>query len=261
MSAAVHIPEYVEDCDLVEGEDLVRDPAFWLAHLLLTMGDPGGEPERYGVDASAYEAMVDRLGDPEQPWPVVRVRFAGGHTAYVVYASFEDENNVDFFVRHPAWGRLGHLGQCGADEAGPGLSWAELITLAASAQDGDEGLSDPSQRLLLLLPMLGDADMPVDARDTVAQALACCGIRTDAADELAATLVGEQDPTGGPRWTVTDDSPIAVCSSPYSPRRVPLALGISPEHAQALANALHGSVREERGDTWINRSRSASRDR
>ncbi|MFJ8645810.1 hypothetical protein ACIRNI_06770 [Streptomyces sp. NPDC093546] len=241
MNAAVHIPEYFEDCDLVEGEDLVREPAFWLAHVLLTMGDPG-EVERYGVDASAYEAMVDRLADPGQPWPVLRVCFTGGHTAYVVYANFEDENNVDFFVRHPAWGRLGHLGQCGADEAGPGLSWAELISLAASAQDGEEGLSDPSQRLLLLLPMLGDADMPGGARDTVARALAGCGIRPDAAGELAASLLGEQDSTGGPRWTVTGDSPIAVCSSPYSPRRVPLGLGISPEQAQALANALHGSV-------------------
>ncbi|MGZ9934056.1 hypothetical protein ACXNSR_29740 [Streptomyces sp. NC-S4] len=240
MSIGIHIPEYPQDCELVAGEDLAKDPAFWLAHVLLTMGDPGEPAEPYGVDAAAYDAMVERLGDPERPWPVLRVRFDGGHTAHAVYANWEDRNDVEFFVSHPGWGRLGHLGQCGADEARPGLSWPELLALAAGTREGGEGLSDPSERLLLLLPVLGDADMPGEAYDTVARALRDCGIRPEAAGPLAAMLLGEPDPAGGPRWTVTDDSPIAVCSSPYSPRRVPLALGISPDRALALAAALGG---------------------
>ncbi|GGN61856.1 hypothetical protein GCM10011579_028560 [Streptomyces albiflavescens] len=240
MAVTVHIPEYVEDCALVAGEDLAREPAFWLAHLLLTVGDPSEDPERYGVGTSAYEEMVERLGNPEEPWPVLRVPFDGGHTAYVVYANFEDLNNVDFFVRHPEWGRLGYLGQYGADEASPGLSWTELTVLAEAAQDKREGLTDGSQRLLLLLPMLGDADMPSEARPMVAQALSRCGIRSDAADELATALLGEQEPDGEPRWTVTTDNPIAVCSSSNSPRRIPLALGITPGQSQALADAFNG---------------------
>jgi hypothetical protein len=238
MVLTVHIPEYLEDCELVAGEDLAREPAFWLAHLMLTVGDPSEDPERYGVDASVYEEMVERLGDPEQPWPVLRVPFTGGHTAYAVYANFDDVNNVDFFVRHSQWERLGYLGQCGADEAGPGLSWKELASLTEAPQDSGEGLTDGSQRLLLLLPMLGDADTPPEARHMVARALAHCGIRSDAADELATVLVGEQEPDSEPHWTVTADSPIAVCSSPYSPRRIPLALGIAPSQAQALADAM-----------------------
>ena len=63
---------------------------------------------------------------------------------------------------------------------------------------------------------------------------------SDAADELATALVGEREPDGEPRWSVTTDSPIAVCSSPSSPRHVPLALGIAPSKAQALADALCG---------------------
>jgi hypothetical protein len=238
MTAAVHIPEYAEECELVAGEDLARDPAFWLAHLLLTMGDPGEEAGRYGVDESAYEEMVDRLSDPEQPWPVLRIPFDGGHTVYVAYANFEDAANVDFFVRHPSWGRLGFLGQCGVDEAGPGLSWAELTTLAASRQDDGEGLTDPAQRLLLLLPMLGDADMPAEACDVVAEALSRCGLSPDAAGTLVASLLGGHDPSEEARWSVGDDSPVPVCSSPYSPRRIPLALGITPDQARVLADAL-----------------------
>jgi hypothetical protein len=240
MDLVVHIPEYLEDCGLVAGEDLAREPAFWLAHILLTVGDPGQDPERYGVDASVYEEMVERLSDPEEPWPVLQAPFAGGHRAYVVYANVEDGNNVDFFVRHPEWGRLGHLGQCGADEAGPGLSWTELTALAKAPQNAHEGLTDASQRLLLLLPVLGDADTPREARDMVAKALSRCGLRPDASDELATALLGEDEPDGESHWTVTADSPIAVCSSPYSPRRVPLALGITPSQAQALADALNG---------------------
>ncbi|MER7929153.1 MULTISPECIES: hypothetical protein [unclassified Streptomyces] len=245
MSIGVHVPEYLQDCELIASEDLAREPAFWLAHVLLTMGDPGESAEAYGVAASAYDAMVDRLGDPEQPWPVLRVCFDGGHTAYAVYANWEDENSVDFFIRHPNWGRLGHLGQCGADEAGPGLSWTELLALAMSTHEGSEGLTDPSERLLLLLPMLGDADMPGEARDTVAGALSRCGIRADAASDLAATLLGEQDSAGGVRWTPTGDNPIAVCSSPYSPRQVPLALGITQDQARALATALGSPAPEQ----------------
>jgi hypothetical protein len=240
MALTVHIPEYLEGCELIAGEDLAREPAFWLAHLMLTVGDPSEDPERYGVDASVYEEMVEHLSNPEEPWPVLRVPFEGGHTAYTVYANFDDANNVDFFVRHPQWARLGYLGQCGADEAGPGLSWTELATLAEAAQNSSEGLTDSSQRLLLLLPMLGDAEMPREARHMVAQALIRCGIRSDSADELATILVGDQEADSEPLWTVTTDSPIAVCSSPYSPRHIPLALGITPSQAQALADALNG---------------------
>jgi hypothetical protein len=74
----------------------------------------------------------------------------------------------------------------------------------------------------------------------VAQALIRCGIRSDSADELATILVGDQEADSEPLWTVTTDSPIAVCSSPYSPRHIPLALGITPSQAQALADALNG---------------------
>lgn len=55
--------------------------------------------------------MLGQLSDAEQPWPVLRVPFAGGHTALAVYANYDDENSIEFTVRHPAWGRLGHLGQ------------------------------------------------------------------------------------------------------------------------------------------------------
>ncbi|MEU9010029.1 hypothetical protein AB0D12_09605 [Streptomyces sp. NPDC048479] len=58
----------------------------------------------------------------------------------------------------------------------PGLSWRELTAIAAAVPDGAEGLTHPAERLLMLLPMLGDIDMPHDAAAVVAQALTDCGI-------------------------------------------------------------------------------------
>lgn len=238
----MEIPEYL-DTDLVAAEGLAGDLVFWVTHLLVTMGDLSEETDQYGVPTKASEDMLERLSDAEQPWPIVRVPFSGGHTALAVYANYEDENSVEFGIRHPAWGRIGHLGQCGPEWAGPGLSWSELTTIAADVPEGAtaaDGLIDPAQRFLLLLPMLGDAATPNEAWSVAAQALADCGMAADAAAEFARDLLGtdEHDRPEKPSWTTTSDSPIPVCSSPSSPRRIPLALGITAEQSQALADAL-----------------------
>lgn len=240
----VDIPEY-QDTDLAAGEELAGELAFWLVHLLITMGDLSDDVGEYGVTQSEFDAMLERLSDAEQPWPVFRVPFGGGHTAFAVYANLEDENTVEFSVRHPAWGRLGHLGQCGPEHAGPGLAWAELTAIAASVPQGasdSEGLVDPAQRLLLMLPMLGDAATPEDAWRVVARALSRCGMPDDAALRLARELLGTDVPDRlvEPSWTVEGDNPVPVCSSRYSPRQVPIALGITPDQARALADALRG---------------------
>lgn len=247
IAKTVDIPEYL-DTELVAGEQLAREPAFWLAHLLVTMGDLSADADEYDVHPAAFEAMLQRLSDAEQPWPVFRVPFGGGHMAFAAYANFEDENTVEFAVRHPAWGRLGHLGQCGPESAGPGLSWAELTAIAASVPENasdTEGLVDPAQRLLLLLPMLGDAATPEEAWGVVARALSRCGIPKDVAPRFARELLGTDadDWLVEPSWTVAEGNPVPVCSSRYSPRQVPIALGITLNQAQALADALRGDGR------------------
>lgn len=250
MSKNLEIPEYI-DTELAVEEQLVHEPAFWLAHLQLTMSaDPDGDPTDFGIPAAVYEQMLERLSDPDQPWPVFRVPFAGGHTAYAVYANFEDENTVEFCVRHPSWDRLGHLGQHGPEYAGPGLSWPEFTALASSPSAGatgsaaseSAGLTDPAHRMLLLLPMLGDAATPVSAWSTVAEALAHCGFAEDTATRFAQELMGTTPAAHQlkPAWKTTDESPVPVCESKYSPRQIPLALGISRDQAEALASALRG---------------------
>src|SRR5262245_2196467 len=237
------IREYADDAELVPSEDLGGDPAFWFAHLMLTLGDHlSTDPEQYGVAASTFDAMVDRLGDHFQPWPVFRVPFGGGHTILVVYSHF-DAFQIEYVVRHPDWGRLGFLGDFGPEPRGPGLSWAELIAIAeARPPDGAAraGLSDAAQRLVLLLPMLGDAATPADASTVVAEALVRCGMSADVALRFAAELIGS-DMSRKPSWSAGPDNPVPVCSWHNSPRQVPIALGITPDQALALADALRGA--------------------
>ncbi|MFC7762672.1 hypothetical protein ACFQY4_34980 [Catellatospora bangladeshensis] len=243
MHQPLLIPEYPND-DLVQGDDLAFGPAFWLAHLLLTMGDPDDAPQDYGVTAAAYDSMVERLSDAALPWPVFQIPFGGGHTILVIYASYEDENNVEFIVRHSDWGRLGYLGNIGPSHSGPGLSWQELTTIAAYSPDCDTepGLSDPAQRLLLLLPMLGDAATPSEVTEVVTHALIQCGISEESAPGFADKLVGREEDQQN-TWSAGPDNPIPVCSSRRSARQVPIALGITAEAARALADALTGAAR------------------
>ncbi|MQY22132.1 hypothetical protein [Nocardia macrotermitis] len=242
----VDVPEYL-DAELVAGEEFADGPAFWLAHLLITMGDLDADPEAYGVTESVFETVMERLGDAGLPWLTFRVPFGGGHTALAIYVNFEDESTVEFVVHQPDWGRLGHLGQCGPSSAGPGLSWQELTAIAAAVPQGvsdAEGLLDPAQRLLLLLPMLGDAATPDDAVDVVAQALVRCGMIDDVAARFARELLetDADDRPVAPSWIVAEDNPVPICTSRYSPRQVPIALGISRTQAQALADALRGET-------------------
>ena len=237
------IPEYAHDAVLLPSEDLTGDPAFWFAHLVLTLGDlTSTDPEEYGVVASAYHTMVDHLGSHIQPWPLFRVPFRGGHTILVIYSHF-DAVEIDFVVHHPDWGRLGFLGDFGPESRGPGLSWAELMAIAeARPSDGaaGAGLADSAQRLLLLLPMLGDAATPADASTVVSRALVRCGMSADVAPRFATELIGS-DLSGEPTWSAGPDNPVPVCSSDNSPRQLPIALGITPDQAQALADALRGA--------------------
>ncbi|MBY8877640.1 hypothetical protein [Actinacidiphila acidipaludis] len=61
MALTVHVAEYLEDCALVAGEDLARQPAFWLAHLLLTVGDHSPRRIPLGIAPARAQALADAL--------------------------------------------------------------------------------------------------------------------------------------------------------------------------------------------------------
>ncbi|MFF3459892.1 hypothetical protein ACFYXH_37460 [Streptomyces sp. NPDC002730] len=241
MGDQVHIPEYEQEFELVAAEELVTGPAFWFLHLCSWHEEREAVRERFGADTADVDALYEQLAD-EEHWPVFRVPLGGGHTAVVAHRNFPQDSGIDYFVRHPEWGRLGHLGQMDGHDSGPGLSWHELTAIAAAVPDGVEGLADPAERFLMLLPMLRDIDMPHDAAAVVAQALTDCGIPQEHAQDVAGKIL-DNSFWQLPSWVVRDGSPIPVCGSDHSPRALPLALGITSDQAGDLADALSGGLR------------------
>ncbi|MEV4329597.1 hypothetical protein AB0K02_03510 [Streptomyces sp. NPDC049597] len=245
------IQGYDED-PLVAGEELLSLPGFWATHLLWLCEtddeDDEPSPEWFGVDAADADAAYETAMDQDR-WPVFRIPFADGHTAAVVYRNFPDDFGTEYVVTHPDWGRLGHLATLDGHQAGPGLAWRELVHIAHTPDTTAPGVHDPHARLLLLLPALGDADLPSEARDMVTTALLHMGAPAAQAPRVASALLSDHPLWGPAEWTLTAASPLSgteesfrgilCCDEPMSPRcGIRLAHGITREQNERLARAL-----------------------
>lgn len=241
----LRIPDY-EDEPLTPGEDLLLLPGFWAATLLwLAEGeelDP--DPALFGVDEADADAAFEALGDPAA-WPVIRLPFADGHQVVIVHCNLAEDEGVDFHLDHPDWDRPLRVASMEGHYTGPGLAWRELIHVAHHPGEGP-GVTDPHARLLLLLPALGDADLPPDAAATVAEALTAVGAPTGTVHELAEALL-DHPFWDGPSWAFEDAvSPLSGaataparlprCSEEHSPRHTRLPL--TPAQDARLAEAL-----------------------
>jgi hypothetical protein len=241
--------EGFEKAPVVAGEELLALPGFWAAYLMWLSQteeyDP--VPEWFGVDGADADAAWDALGD-EDRWPVFRIPFAG-HTAIVLGCNHPDDPGTEYFITHPEWGRHGHLATVGGHQAGPGLSWRELHHIARTPDLDARGVHAAYARLLLLLPALGDQDLPEDAADIVADALAHAGVPVTLAPGLAEALLADHPLWEPAEWTLPGASPLSGsqehfhgilhCDGVMSPRcGTRLAQGITREQSDRLAHAL-----------------------
>ncbi|OKI37396.1 hypothetical protein A6A28_32335 [Streptomyces sp. CB03578] len=242
-----------DDARLVFGEELVGLPGFWAVSLmwLCGPGDERGEPEFewFGADEADVDAACEALMEEER-WPVFRIPFGDGHTVVVVHRNDPDDCGNLYFVTHPEWGGWhGHLATISPHQAGPGLSWGELIHIAANPDLTAPGIHDPTVRLLLLLPILGDVDLPPEAANTVSLALTRTGMQADNASRVAEMIL--RNPIWEPaQWDFRAGSPLSggehafvqgllECTVTGSPRfGVQLAHGITQEQSDRLAQAL-----------------------
>lgn len=238
------------DDPLVAGEDLLALPGFWAAYLLwmCQTEEDEADPGWFGVDEADTDAAYDALND-EQRWPVFRIPFADGHTAAVLGCNFPDEPGTEYFITHPEWGRHGHLVTIDGHQAGPGLSWRELVHIARTPDPAAPGIQAEHARLLLLLPALGDGNLPAEAAGIVGNALMETGVPAGTAPKLAQALLVDHPLWEPAEWTLPAPSPLSgsrdpfpgilYCDGPMSPRSgTRLAQGITREHSDRLARAL-----------------------
>ncbi|MCF2529983.1 hypothetical protein [Yinghuangia soli] len=181
---------------LVAGEDLVDRAGFWANHLLsMCRYTAGGErpiPEWFGDDGADTDALSDVLMD-DAAWPVFRVPFQAGHCAVVVYRNLVGDFGVDYLLTHPDWSRAESVYVDEGDGYGPGLSWRDIDRIARTPDLDAPGVHDPAQRLLLLLPLLADDDLPDEAEAAVADALTEIGAPAETVWETADHLLGNRN--------------------------------------------------------------------
>ncbi|MEU4091750.1 hypothetical protein [Streptomyces sp. NPDC026673] len=239
-----------ENDPLVAAEDLLALPGFWAAYLswMCETEEGDADAEWFGVAEADLDAAYEALND-EDRWPVFRIPFADGHTAAVLGRNFPDDPGTEYLVTHPEWGRHGHLATLDGHQAGPGLSWRELAHIAGTPDPDAPGVHAEAARLLLLLPVLGDADLPAEAAGIVGDALTQAGVPAGDTAGLARALLADHPLWNPAAWTLPGVSPLSGdrphspgilrCDGRMSPRcGIQLAQGISAEHGDRLARAL-----------------------
>ncbi|MFJ7587717.1 hypothetical protein ACIQZO_10075 [Streptomyces sp. NPDC097617] len=84
-----------------------------------------------------------------------------------------------------------------------GLTWLELIRIAENPAPAADAMADPAARLLLLLPLLNDLDVPDAAPVRLGGALVAVGAPQDTALNAAEHLLAHlaERSSHDPAWT------------------------------------------------------------
>ncbi|MFS8095631.1 hypothetical protein LFM09_00670 [Lentzea alba] len=217
------IPGFEND-PLVEGDEYLDRPLFWPSHLGSWLRDEKAQELAFGADWEAAEELHAELGSADR-WPVFSVPVFSGCVIRVIYRNFEGDAGVDYVLHDPAAGEALLLASDEGSFRGPGLSWREL-----------DGVATDARSLLLLLPMLGDADVPLGATDRVAAALAEL-TWVEEPELLAGLLLDEQGQWGRANWRERDG--VWICDGAYSDRCPHNGTSFIPEQLAKVSAALN----------------------
>ncbi|WP_406082753.1 hypothetical protein OG468_39035 [Streptomyces zaomyceticus] len=179
-----------DDGPLVAGEPLMTRPGFWSNHLMGMCDDGAGHPvpEWFGDDGADADALSEVLFDPGH-WPVFRVPAAEGPGVVVVYRNQPGDYGIDYLLTPPGRSSTEQLTGWEGDLAENGLTWHELVRIADTPVHEAEGAADPAARLLLVLPLLNDLDLPAAAPARLGAALAAAGSPQDTVTHTAESLL------------------------------------------------------------------------
>ncbi|MFI7008878.1 hypothetical protein [Streptomyces sp. NPDC050145] len=190
-----------DDGPLVAGESLLARRGFWSNYLMMCGDGSSPVPEWFGDDGADTDALSEVLFDPER-WPVFRVPTEDGPGAVVIYRNLVGDYGIDYLLTQPGRSHAQQIASWEGELSGAGLTWHELLRLAESPSPA-EGVEDPAARLLLILPLLADLELPESASARLAAALTSVGAPHDSALSTAEHLLtclarrSHHDPTWG----------------------------------------------------------------
>lgn len=194
-----------DDGPLMAGESLLARLGFWSNHLLAMCGDRTcGElpaPEWFGDDGADADAMSEVLFDPGR-WPTFRVPADAGPGAVVIYRNLVGDYGTDYLLTHPDGSHARQIASWEGEFSGRGLQWRELVRIADDPSAAAEGVHEKAARLLLILPLLSDPDLPKTAPERLAAALTAVGAPQDSASATAEHLLAhlERRALHDPAW-------------------------------------------------------------
>ncbi|MDQ0990529.1 hypothetical protein [Streptomyces sp. V3I7] len=132
--------------------------------------------------------MSEVLFDCER-WPVFRVPAADGPGVVVIHRNMVGDYGIDYLLTHPGRSYAQQVAGWEGGLSGTGLPWHELVRIAETPSPTAEGVRDTAARLLLILPLLSDSDVPETAPARLGAALTSAGAPQDTVSHTAEHLL------------------------------------------------------------------------
>ncbi|MEU4214872.1 hypothetical protein [Actinoplanes sp. NPDC026623] len=186
MSLRRYLSEFhppVDESVLVDATSWLDDDLFWPA-FLFTVGGSETAAVAFAADPADVEAYAAELHHADR-WPFVVVRLASGDRLYVLFRNFEGDAGWDYLRQPAGTDTVTTVAALEGHFQGPAFSWEDLIAVASRP----DPTRSAAERLLLLLPAMGDADLPDEAGRLVAAALDAVGVRQRYRREVARELL------------------------------------------------------------------------
>lgn len=213
MSVTRYLDNFLFPTDfpvLTDDPERLDDPAFWPAFAFLVR-ESETAPHAFDVDPADVEQYAADLMLDEKRWPSITLELAAGHRMLIVFRNLEEDTGIDYLLQPADGGETLIFCLLDGHFRGPALRWSELLTVAGQAP-----VPGRAQRLLLLLPTLGDSETPDDAIDVVAEALDDVGVLPEHRLTLARELL-DNGAWNDADWEVTEDQ--VSCRWYHSSRR------------------------------------------
>lgn len=200
----------VDDSVLADASSRTADELFWPA-FLYSVGGSETAAVAFDADPADVEAYAEELHQSGS-WPYVVLPLGSGYRLYVLIGNFKGDAGWDYLLQPAGADTVITLGALEGNFLGPAYSWRELV-LAANQPDPTRSASE---RLLLLLPARGDADLPPDAGRLIAEAFVAVGGRPQYQREVSRELLAANRRFWGVRGPATPPDRIALMAEAFS---------------------------------------------
>jgi hypothetical protein len=201
----------VDDSVLTDASSWVANDLFWPA-FLFSVGGSETAAVAFAADPADVEAYVEELHHPDS-WPFIVLPLASGHRLYVVFRNFEGDAGWDYLLQPAGTDTVVTLAALEGHFRGPAYSWRDLV-LVANQRDSTRSAAE---RLLLLLPAMGDADLPVAAEQSIAAAFVAVGGHPRYQREVSRELLDASRRFWGARGPATPPDRMSLMAEAFSP--------------------------------------------